>query len=235
MSFDTKATVAGALRIIDLYKAEGVPKEDVRIKISATWEGIQAARILQREHGISCLVTVVFGLVQAITAAEAGADAIAPYVGRIADWGKAHGHAGDLGIETVSKIQDYLRKHGHDTKVMAASFRNVDQIRNLAGIDLLTASPAILEAVEADERKIGPVLTAESGKCLVAADTLFTIRLTFVPAKTSGLGKVSYINDEAAFRWAFNADACAVEKSAEAMRKFGDDTDKLKQLLSTML
>lgn len=164
LSFDTPATVASALRIIDLYQRQGVPKEQVRIKISATWEGVQAARILQKEHGISCLVTVVFGLAQAIVAAEAGADAVAPYVGRIADWGKLHGAEGDLGVATVSKIQNYLRKYGFQTKVMAASFRNVDQVRNLAGIDLLTAAPTILEAVEKEKEPIVPKLTRESGK-----------------------------------------------------------------------
>lgn len=164
LSFDTAGTISAALRIVELYSKEGVPKEKVRIKISATWEGIQAARILQQEHGVSTLVTIVFGLEQAITAAEADVDAIAPYVGRIADWGASHGADGDLGVETVSTIQNYLRKHGHRTQVMAASFRSVEQVRSLAGIDLLTAAPAILEAVEADNRPIEPKLTLESGK-----------------------------------------------------------------------
>lgn len=163
LSFDTKATIASALRIIDLYKQKNIDKEGVRIKISATWEGIQAAKILQRDHGISCLVTVVFGFVQAVAAAEAGADAIAPYVGRIADWGKLHGVEGDLGVLTVSKIQNYLRKYGLATKVMAASFRNVDQVRNLAGVDLLTAAPAIIEALEKETTPVIPKLTMQSG------------------------------------------------------------------------
>ncbi|KAL6415892.1 transaldolase [Ilyonectria robusta] len=197
-------------------KQEGVPKEQLRIKISATWEGIQAARILQSEHGVSCLITVVFGLVQAIAAAEAGVDAIAPYVGRIADWGTLHGAEEDLGVATVSKIQNYLRKHGFKTKVMAASFRNVGQVRDLAGVDLLTAAPAILEAVEKETEPIVAKLTTKS-------------------AQESDLPEVSYINDESAFRWAFNADACAVEKSADAMKKFGDDTEKLKALLAALL
>ena len=164
LSFDTTATVASALRIIDLYSQQGVPKDRVRIKISATWEGIEAARILQRDHGISCLVTVVFGLAQAVAAAEAGADAIAPYVGRIADWGKKNGYDGDLGVATVSAIQNQLRKFGFRTQVMAASFRNVGQVRALAGIDLLTAAPAILEAVEKETEPIQPILTIDSGK-----------------------------------------------------------------------
>ncbi|KAK1853426.1 transaldolase [Colletotrichum chrysophilum] len=216
LSFNTAATIAAALRIIDLYREQGVPKSQVRIKISATWEGIQAARVLQRDHGVSCLITVVFGLVQAITAAEAGVDAVAPYVGRIADWGKVHGITNDLGVETVSKIQNYLRKYEFKTQVMAASFRSTKQIRDLAGIDLLTASPAILEALEQESEPVDRRLTLES-------------------ARNTNLQKSSYINDESAFRWAFNSDECAVEKSAEAMRKFGEDTEKLKLLLSKML
>lgn len=161
LSFDTAATVASALRVLELYRRQGVPKEAVRIKISATWEGIQAARILQREHYVSCLVTIVFGLVQAIAAAEAGADAIAPYVGRIADWGQRNGIEGDMGIRTVSLIQNYLRKHGFGTQVMAASFRNTNQVRALAGIDLLTASPSILAAVAAEQEPLLPKLTKE--------------------------------------------------------------------------
>lgn len=164
LSFDKQATVAAALRIIDLYNQQGVPKEQVRIKISATWEGIQAARILQHEHGISCLVTVVFGLVQAVAAAEAGVDAIAPYVGRISDWGKLRGVEGDLGVTTVSKMQNYLRKYGFNTKVMAASLRNVSQVRDLAGIDLMTAAPAILEAIEEETTAFVPKLTVQSGR-----------------------------------------------------------------------
>jgi transaldolase len=150
--------------VIALYKDVGVPKEKVRIKISATWEGIQAARILQRQHDISCLVTVVFGLPQAIAAAEADVDAIAPYVGRIADWGKLHGADGDLGVLTVSQIQNYLRKYNFRTQVMAASFRNTKQVRELAGIDLLTAAPSILEALDSETEPLVAVLTMESGK-----------------------------------------------------------------------
>ncbi|OAA63382.1 Transaldolase [Niveomyces insectorum RCEF 264] len=223
LSFDTPATVRAALRIVQLYEAAGVPHNGVRIKISATWEGIEAARILQRDHGVSCLVTVVFGLAQAVAAAEAGADAVAPYVGRIADWGRAHGYANgsgteelDLGVETVSRIQNHLRKYGFKTRVMAASFRSVDQVRQLAGIDLLTAAPGILEAVEKETEPIVPQLTAESA---AAAD----------------LPELAFKGNEAAFRWAFNSDACAVEKSADAMRRFHEDTEKLKQLLASKL
>lgn len=220
LSFDTPATVAAALRILKLYESEGVACDRVRIKISATWEGIEAARILQRDHGVSCLVTVVFGLAQAVAAAEAGADAVAPYVGRIADWGKLNGATDkDLGVETVSRIQNHLRKYGYRTQVMAASFRNVDQVRQLAGVDLLTAAPAILEAVAQETASIVPALTVEAAKS----------------ASDAALPPLVFNGNEAAFRWAFNSDACAVEKSADAMRRFYADTEKLKQLLATKL
>lgn len=240
LSFDVQRTVAAARRIIKLYEKEGVKKEEVRIKISATWEGIQAASILQEEHGISCLITVVFSLIQAIAAAEAGVDAVAPYVGRMADWGKANGYQGDLGVDRVTEMQNYLRKFGFKTQVMAASFRSVEQVRRLAGIDLLTASPAILGAVEAETTPIVPMLTADSGKSssIPPSNTKCTVWLMNthpVTAREANLTEVSYINNESAFRWAFNEDVCAVEKSADAMRRFADDTQKLKDLLATML
>ncbi|CAK7236438.1 hypothetical protein SCUCBS95973_009607 [Sporothrix curviconia] len=228
LSFDTPATVAAALRILELYAAEGVPRDRVRIKISATWEGIEAARILQRDHGVSCLVTVVFGLAQAVAAAEAGADAVAPYVGRIADWGKLNQpnqpssdseQQQDLGVQTVSRIQNHLRKYGYRTQVMAASFRNVQQVRQLAGVDLLTAAPAILEAVERETEPITAVLTADAARA----------------ASDAELPPLAFNGNEAAFRWALNGDACAVEKSADAMRRFFADTEKLKELLATKL
>lgn len=164
-SFNTEETVTAALRVIDLYAAQGVPKESVRIKISATWEGIKAASILTKEHGLSVLITIVFGMVQAITAAEAGVACIAPYVGRISDWHKAHGVTDrDMGVETVTNIQNYLRKYGYSTQVMGASFRNTAQAKNLAGVDLLTIGPSILELLEAEKEAVKPLLTTESGK-----------------------------------------------------------------------
>ncbi len=240
LSFDTAATVAAALRILALYAAEGVPRDRVRIKISATWEGIEAARVLQRDHGVSCLATVVFGLAQAVAAAEAGADAIAPYVGRIADWGRLNGYAGaslDLGVETVSRIQNHLRRFGYATQVMAASFRSAAQVRQLAGIDLLTAAPAILEAVEKETVPIEPVLTAESGEfsSFSSFSSSASPSPTNRPAQSADLPELAFKGNEAAFRWAFNNDACAVEKSADAMRRFNADTDKLKQLLAAKM
>lgn len=218
-SFDTAATVAAALRIIDLYRDHGVPKEAVRIKISATWEGIQASRILENEHGVSTLVTIVFGLSQAIAAAEAGATCIAPYVGRIRDWYIASGNISgqDMGIQRTKEMQNYLRKHGFKkTKIMGASFRSTDQVIALAGVDYLTISPAILRGLEKREEKIQPQLTEKTAAAL-------------------DLPMISYINNESAWRWAFNSDACAVEKSAEAMRKFAEDTENLKVLIAKKL
>lgn len=230
LSFDADATVASALRLLELYKAQGVPREAVRIKISGTWEGIQAARVLQRDHGASCLVTVVFSLVQAIAAAEAGVDAIAPYVGRLADWGRLHGIEGDHGVATVSKMQNYLRKFGYKTQVMAASFRTTTQVRALAGVDLLTASPEILEAMLRETEPVAPKLTRNTGKRNNIQELILNLSN---PSQVHDLDvpKISYINDEPKFRWDFNQDECAVEKSADAMRQFGEDTERLKAIL----
>jgi transaldolase len=170
-SFNTPKTVKAALRIIELYKAQGVPKEAVRIKISATWEGIQAGRILEREHGVSVLITIVFGMVQAITAAEAGVTCIAPYVGRIGDWFRAQqtspsSSEEDMGVARVRQMQNYLRKYNHRTQIMGASFRNPEQVKALAGVDLLTIAPAILEKLQSDSSEVIPQVTTKTGKCL---------------------------------------------------------------------
>ena len=235
LSFNTAATVAAALRIIDLYKENGVPKEAVRVKISATWEGIQASRVLENEHGVSTLVTVVFSLTQVIAAAEAGATCVAPYVGRIGDWYLANGDKSgrDRGIERTQEMQNYLRKYNFKTKVMGASFRTVDQIVPLAGIDYLTIVPSVLRELEKSEIEVQPQLTTESGKC----HTIWRSgpRINRVEAAAADLPKISYINNESAWRWAFNSDACAVEKSAEAMRKFAEDTESLKALIAKHL
>lgn len=168
-SFDVQATIDAALRIIALYAERGVPKSAVRIKISATWEGIQAARILENEHGIGVLITIVFGMTQAITAAEAGVTCIAPYVGRIGDWFKVNGgqaskSGADMGVARVQDMQDYIRKYGYKTKVMAASFRNPGQAIALAGVDLLTIAPSILIQLEEQTEDVIPQLTAKTGK-----------------------------------------------------------------------
>ena len=168
-SFHVQATVDAALRILKLYEKRNVPKSAVRIKISATWEGIQAARILEQEHGVSVLITIVFGMSQAIAAAEAGVTCIAPYVGRIGDWYKANGatsqvKVADMGVARVRDMQNYMRKYGYRTKIMAASFRNPEQAIGLAGVDLLTIAPSILMKLEEMSLAVEPQLTAESGR-----------------------------------------------------------------------
>ena len=167
-SFDTEATVEAALRILKLYEQRNVPRTAVRIKISATWEGIQAARILERTHGVSVLITIVFGMSQAIAAAEAGVTCIAPYVGRIGDYFRANPDAPqikgqDMGVSRVKDMQDYLRKYGYKTKIMAASFRNPEQAIALAGVDLLTIAPSILLKLEEMSGHVKAQLTEESG------------------------------------------------------------------------
>lgn len=163
-SFDTATTVAAALRLVTLYEANGVPRSSVRIKIAATWEGIQAGRVLEAEHGVRVLVTVVFGLVQALTAAEAGVECVALYVGRIGDWWRARREGEeDMGVREVRRMQRVLRARGFMTKVMAASFRTPEQIRMLAGVDLLTVAPAILEALEEESEGHEVVLVDEQG------------------------------------------------------------------------
>jgi transaldolase len=186
ISFDVSATIDAALRIIELYRQHGIPKGAVRIKISATWEGIQAARVLEKEHGISVLITVVFGITQAIAAAEVGVGCIAPYVGRIGDWHKANDPASqasglDMGVEKVKEMQNYLRKYGFKTKVMGASFRNTEQVISLAGIDYLTIAPAILKQLEEKIEDVPAQVTAETGMPnFVKNNCLAQTRLTFI-------------------------------------------------------
>lgn len=234
-SFNVQKIVAAGLRLVDLYRAEGVPKQSVRIKISATWEGIQAARILESKHDIRVLITIVFGLSQVIAAAEAGVSCVAPYVGRIGDWYKANESSGqkqgtDKGVERVKEMQNYLRKHGYNTRVMGASFRSPAQVTALAGADYLTVAPAILEALKDQDTSVNPQLTADSGK--------FNLRerrrmLRTHAAHASTVPKTTYTEDT--FRWDFNSDACAVEKSADAMRRFAADSENLKTMLSQRL
>jgi len=149
-SFDTEASVNKALRIIDLYKEQGVSKDRILIKVASTWEGIKAAEILQSKHGINTNLTLMFSLVQAIAAAEAGAFLISPFVGRILDWYKAstkkeYAKEEDPGVKSVQAIFNYYKKHGYKTIVMGASFRSVGEVTELAGCDYLTIAPNLLE------------------------------------------------------------------------------------------
>ncbi|PHH65252.1 hypothetical protein CDD81_3111 [Ophiocordyceps australis] len=216
-SFDTKASVAKALHIIDLYKEQGISKDRVLIKIASTWEGIKAAEILQRDHGINCNLTLMFSLVQAIGAAEAGAFLISPFVGRILDWFKAankkeYSKEEDPGVESVKTIFNYYKKFGYKTIVMGASFRSTGEITELAGCDYLTISPNLLEELMNSSEAVPKKLDASAASSLQ-------------------LERKSYIKDEPLFRFAFNEDQMAVEKLREGISKFAADAVTLKEIL----
>ena len=214
LSFDTEGTIAKARHLIALYEAAGVKRERVLIKIASTWEGIRAAEVLERE-GIRCNMTLLFSLPQAIACAEAGAQLISPFVGRIYDWyKKANGTdytgADDPGVQSVQRIYSYYKKFGYKTEVMGASFRNTSQILELAGCDLLTISPELLQKLADTE---APVLR----------------KLSPEQASQADLQKISL--NENAFRLALNEDAMATEKLAEGIRLFCADSVKLEKLV----
>ena len=214
LSFNTDATVKKAHRLIELYSQAGVEPNRVLIKIAATWEGIRAAEILERE-GINCNLTLLFGFSQAAACADAGVFLISPFVGRILDWHKAKSGQTDYaphedpGVISVSKIYSFYKRHNYSTVVMGASFRNTGEIEHLAGCDRLTISPQLLNELEQDmgqlQRKLSP-------------DT--------------SIGNVEKPdNGEDSFRWAMNEDAMATEKLAEGIRNFTIDQIKLEKLL----
>ncbi|KAI9375760.1 hypothetical protein BJX61DRAFT_78187 [Aspergillus egyptiacus] len=216
-SFDTKASVDKALHIIKLYEEAGISKDRILIKIASTWEGIQAAHILQSQHGINCNLTLMFSLVQAIAAAEAGAFLISPFVGRILDWYKAahkrdYTAEEDPGVKSVQSIFNYYKKFGYKTIVMGASFRNVGEITELAGCDYLTISPGLLEELYNSTNDVPKKLDGSSATSL-------------------DIAKRSYLNDEALFRFEFNEEAMAVEKLREGISKFAADAVTLKDIL----
>lgn len=219
LSFDTNATVTRAQRLIELYQGAGVPIDRVLIKIAATWEGIEAARLLQQQ-GIHTNLTLLFSKVQAIACAQAKVQLISPFVGRIYDWFKkqagsqwdeaAMAGANDPGVRSVREIFEYYKRFGITTEVMGASFRNVGQIVALAGCDLLTIAPELLAQLEASTAPVLPALDAQAARQL-------------------DIAPVHY--DEASFRFALNEDAMATEKLAEGIRAFAVDTRKLEDLL----
>jgi transaldolase len=219
LSFDKAATIARAHRIIGLYEAAGIGRDRVLIKVASTWEGIQAARELERE-GIRCNLTLLFSFCQAVACGEAGVQLISPFVGRIYDWYKksagsawdeaASAGVSDPGVKSVTQIYNYYKKHGIATEVMGASFRNVGQIQALAGCDLLTISPELLAQLQASEAPLPCVLDAEA-------------------ARAADIAPVSH--DEASFRYALNQDAMATEKLAEGVRAFAVDAGKLDQII----
>ncbi|MCC6883245.1 MAG: transaldolase [Verrucomicrobiales bacterium] len=215
LSFDTVGTLAKARQIIDLYAKEGIGKERILIKIASTWEGIRAAAELEKE-GIHCNMTLLFSLAQAVACAEAGARLISPFVGRILDWHKAktgQTYTGeeDPGVRSVTQIYAYYKKFGLGTEIMGASFRNKEEITELCGCDLLTISPGLLGELQASSDPIIAKLTVES-------------------ALQSDIQPM--VCDEKAFRWMLNEDAMATEKTAEGIRKFGEDIVKLERLIS---
>ncbi len=218
LSFDTQGTLQYARELIKHYAAEKVDSKRVLIKIAATWEGIQAAKILEQE-GIHCNLTLMFHFVQAVACAEAKITLVSPFVGRIYDWYKNHEKRDytaveDPGVLSVTKIYQYYRKFDYPTIVMGASFRNKGQIEQLAGCDYLTISPTLLSELQQDAGNLKQVLTAQAAKAL-------------------DLQKVSF--NETAFRFALNEDPMATEKLAEGIRLFAKDTVKLEQMLQQKL
>ena len=215
LSFDTEATVRRAERLVELYREAGIdPSAKVLFKIASTWEGIRAAERLEAQ-GLHCNLTLLFSFAQAVACAEAGATLISPFVGRILDWHKnARSVAGypadaDPGVLSVARIFNYYKRHEYRTVVMGASFRNVEEILELAGCDYLTISPGLLGELAASEGEVPRKLDPAS-------------------AAAMDIPKASY--DERAFRWELNEDAMATEKLAEGIRLFAADTRKLEQL-----
>ncbi len=215
LSFDTQATIEKGRTLIALYEDAGIPRERVLIKIASTWEGIRAAEVLEKE-GIRCNMTLLFSLPQAIACAEAGAQLISPFVGRIYDWfkkasGEEYSGEQDPGVQSVKRIYAYYKKFGYKTEVMGASFRNTSQIIELAGCDLLTISPDLLQKLAESKDSISRKLSPEQ-------------------ALQSAAEKIHC--DEKAFRFMLNADAMATEKLAEGIRLFCADTEKLEQIIT---
>jgi transaldolase len=218
LSFDTQATLDKAHSLMALYEAAGIERERVLIKIAATWEGIKAAEVLERE-GINCNLTLLFGFAQAIACAEAGVYLISPFVGRILDWYKAkekrdYSASEDPGVVSVTGIYNYYKRHGYSTVVMGASFRNIGEIEMLAGCDRLTISPALLAELAASDGPLPRKLDAEAARTMD------------IPRQPM---------DEVRFRWAMNQDAMATEKLAEGIRQFHVDYVKLADYLRAKL
>ena len=216
LSFDNAGTVAKAHELIGLYRAAGVDSDRVLIKIASTWEGIKAAEQLEKE-GIHCNLTLLFGFGQAVACAEASVTLISPFVGRIYDWYKAKRGVDNIpvsedpGIESVTRIFNYYKKHGYKTQVMGASFRTKEQVIALCGSDLLTISPGLLSEMAGTDVNVPQRLNAHA-----AAEM-------DIPQVTM---------NEGAFRWMLNEDAMATEKLAEGIRGFAADLDKLRKLLA---
>jgi transaldolase len=212
LSFDIEGSLAKARKLIGLYEKAGVSRERVLIKLASTWEGIRAAEKLERE-GIHCNLTLLFSFAQAVACAEAGVTLISPFVGRIYDWHRKERGSeipadDDPGVASVTRIYNYFKKFDYKTEVMGASFRKVEQIIHLAGCDLLTISPDLLEKMEKSTGEVTRRLSVEKARAFDAT----RIHL-----------------DEKTFRWMHNEDAMAVEKLSEGIRKFYADARKLEK------
>ncbi|MEM8868326.1 MAG: transaldolase [Verrucomicrobiota bacterium] len=218
LSFDADASIAKAHELIALYEAKGTPRERILIKMASTWEGIKAAEVLQKE-GINCNMTLLFSLAQAVACAEVGAKLISPFVGRILDWykastGETYTAATDPGVLSVQEIFTYYKKFGFETEVMGASFRNIGEILELAGCDLLTISPGLLEELKTMSEPVTKKLDAEA-------------------AKDANIEKLEIT--EKSFRWLLNEDAMATEKLSQGIRVFGQDMVKVRDIVAAKL
>ncbi len=217
LSFDTQGTIDKGRALIALYEAAGIPRDRILIKIASTWEGIRAAEVLEKD-GIHCNMTLLFALPQAIACADAGAQLISPFVGRIYDWykkatGQEYTGADDPGVLSVKRIYTYYRKFGYPTEVMGASFRNTSQILELAGCDLLTISPDLLQK-------------------LAESNAPVTRKLSVEAAQSADMQKLSL--DEKTFRLMLNDDAMGTEKLAEGIRLFCIDAVKLETMVDAL-
>src|ERR1035437_6622042 len=219
LSFDTEASIAKAHELIALYEGNGISRERILIKVASTWEGINAAKELEKE-GIHCNLTLLFSFAQAVRCAEANVTLISPFVGRILDWYKKDRGVSDIppsedpGVHSVKEIYNYYKKFGYETTVMGASFRNTGEIIELAGCDALTISPSLLKILENTESVLEKKLDPDK-------------------SKLPELKKITL--DEKAFRWMLNEDAMATEKLAEGIRKFTEDLIKLEKRISELL
>ena len=218
LSYDTEGTIAKAREIIQLYRSKGVDSNRVLIKIASTWEGINAAKELEKE-GIHCNLTLLFSLVQAVHCAESGITLISPFVGRIMDWFKAksgqeYAPQDDPGVLSVQSIYNYYKKFGYGTEVMGASFRNKGEIVELAGCDLLTISPGFLSELQSNDDNVERKLSPDA-------------------AQSMDIERVEI--SEKSFRWMMSEDAMATEKTAEGIRNFAADIRKLETMIQSKL
>ena len=218
LSFDMEGSIERARRLVSMYEKAGVSRERVLIKLASTWEGIRAAEKLERE-GIHCNMTLLFSFAQALACADAGVTLISPFVGRIYDWHKQARKVEDIaleddpGVASVTRIYNYYKKHGYKTQVMGASFRKAGQITALAGCDLLTIAPDLLDKLAKASGELPRKLSAEE-------------------AKRQSIQKIPL--DEKAFRWMHNEDAMATDKLAEGIRRFDADARKLEKLITSL-